>query len=157
MNIQNKSATADREIATTRIFNAPRERVWQMWTDPELICKWWGPNGFTNTIHEMDVRPGGVWRFIMHGPDGIDYPNLITYIEVIKLQLLRYQHGEDEGRPDQFQVMVKFEDNNSGKTELYMQLLFKTVEERNIVVEKSGAVEGLNQTLDRLVELLDKK
>lgn len=154
MSTQNKSATAEMEIATTRIFNAPRERVWQMWTDPEHICKWWGANGFTNTIYEMDVRSGGVWRFIMHGPDGIDYPNLITYIEVVKPKLLRYQHGDEE-RPDHFQVTVRFTEQGN-KTELYMQLLFRTVEERNVVVEKHGAAEGLNQTLNRLGELLVK-
>jgi len=55
--------TADREIANTRIFDAPRELIWKAWTDPKHVAEWWGPNGFTNTIHEMDVRPGGVWRF----------------------------------------------------------------------------------------------
>ena len=58
------------------------------WTDPEHVAKWWGPTGFTNTIYEMDVRPGGVWRFVMHGPDGIDYQNKIVYIEVVKPERL---------------------------------------------------------------------
>ena len=66
--------TADREIVATRVFDAPRDLVFRMWTDPAHIVHWWGPNGFTTTIHEMDVRPGGMWRFIMHGPDGVDYP-----------------------------------------------------------------------------------
>src|SRR5207253_3226800 len=67
--------TAEREIIATRIFEAPREVVFRMWTDPNHIVRWWGPNGFTTTMQEMDVRPGGVWQFIMHGPDGRDYPN----------------------------------------------------------------------------------
>lgn len=62
------TGAADREIVATRVFDAPRDLVFKMWTDPKHIVHWWGPNGFTNTIHEMDVRPGGVWRFIMHGP-----------------------------------------------------------------------------------------
>src|SRR4051794_34340238 len=72
---ENARKSGDREIVATRIFEAPRELVFTMWTDREHVAKWWGPRGFTNTIHEMDVRPGGTWRFVMHGPDGTDYPN----------------------------------------------------------------------------------
>ena len=61
--------TAEREIVATRVFDASRELVFNMWIDPKHVAQWWGPKGFTNTIQEMDVRPGGVWRFIMHGPD----------------------------------------------------------------------------------------
>ena len=74
--------TAQRELVITRIFDAPRELVWRAWTDPKHVAQWWGPNGFTNTIHEMDVRPGGVWRFVMHGPDGVDYANKIVFGEI---------------------------------------------------------------------------
>jgi uncharacterized protein YndB with AHSA1/START domain len=63
-----------------------------MWTDPNHVAQWWGPKGFTNTIHEMDVRPGGVWRFVMHGPDGVDYQNKIVFIEVVKPERLVYDH-----------------------------------------------------------------
>ena len=72
-------SSARREIITTRVLDAPRELVWKAWTDPKHVAEWWGPNGFTNTIHEMDVRPDGVWRFIMHGPDGVDYKNEIVF------------------------------------------------------------------------------
>jgi len=64
------TSAADREIVTTRVVDAPRERVWRAWTERAQVAQWWGPNGFTNTIHEMDLRPGGVWQFVMHGPDG---------------------------------------------------------------------------------------
>jgi len=67
------AAVADREITITRVFDAPREMIWDAWTDPEQNVKWWGPRGFTSTIREMDVRPGGVWKSTMHGPDGTDY------------------------------------------------------------------------------------
>ena len=76
--------TADREIVSARVFDAPRELVWKAWVDPKHVAQWWGPKGFTNTIHEMDVRPGGVWRFAMHGPDGTDYKNEIVFIEVVR-------------------------------------------------------------------------
>lgn len=155
MDKQNKSATADRELATTRILDASRERVWQMWTDPEYVCKWWGPNGFTNTIHEMDVRPGGIWHLTMHGPEGTDYPNKITYIDVIKPELLRYHHG-DEGQPGYFFVTVTFKKHGDNKTEIYMQGLFNTPDERNTAIEKFGAAEGMKQTVERLAELLAK-
>ena len=71
---EDPASSADREIAATRVINAPRELVFRMWTDPEQVAQWWGPNGFTNTIYEMAVRPGGVWRFVMHGPDGVAAP-----------------------------------------------------------------------------------
>ena len=82
------AGAAAREIVAARVFDAPRELVFDAWTDPEHVAQWWGPNGFTNTIHEMDVRPGGVWRFVMHGPDGVDYNNKIVYIEVVKPERL---------------------------------------------------------------------
>ena len=75
------TAAAEREISITRLFDAPRELVFEAWTDPEQVVQWWGPHGFTTTIHEMDVRPGGVWRFIMHGPDGTDYDNRVVFEE----------------------------------------------------------------------------
>ena len=75
---------ADREIVITRVFDAPRELVWEAWTNPEHVVQWWGPRGFTTTIHEMDVRPGGVWHQTMHGPDGADYPNKSIFVEVVK-------------------------------------------------------------------------
>jgi uncharacterized protein YndB with AHSA1/START domain len=76
------STTADREIVVTRVFDAPRELVFDAFTDPAHISNWWGPDGFTTTTHEMDVRPGGTWRFVMHGPDGVDYDNIIVYREI---------------------------------------------------------------------------
>ena len=85
--------TADREIATSRVFDAPRDLVWEAWTDPKHLARWYGPNGFTVTTHEMDVRPGGVWRLTMHGPDGTDYPNLTRYVEVVRPERLVYEHG----------------------------------------------------------------
>src|SRR5438105_4503676 len=122
------SDTADRELAITRRFDAPRELVWRAWTEPEHIAQWWGPNGFTNTIHEMDVRPGGVWRVMMHGPDGTDYPNKIVYHEVVPHERLAYWHGDDvdEGGMH-FDVTVTFTAIGD-ETEVTMTLLFDTAE-----------------------------
>ena len=150
------TATSDREIVMERIFNAPRELVFEAWTDPKHVAQWWGPKGFTNTIHEMDVRPGGVWRFVMHGPDGVDYQNRIIYDEIVKPERLVYTHGSgEEGDPGQFQVTVTFAEQG-GKTKLIMRMLFESAAERDKVVKEFGAIEGGNQTLDRLAEHLTK-
>lgn len=66
-----------------RTIDAPRDLVFDAWTDPAHVGQWWGPDGFTTTTHEIDIRPGGVWRFTMHGPDGVDYPNEIAFEEIV--------------------------------------------------------------------------
>lgn len=150
------SAQEDRSIVTTRVFDAPREVVFAAWTDAGQIAQWWGPDGFTTTIHEMDVRPGGVWRFIMHGPDGVDYPNRVTYIEVAPPDRLVYDHGDDGESGDAlFHVTVTFAEDDGG-TRLTMQAVFDSAAERDRVVEEFGAIEGGKQTLGRLAEYLAK-
>jgi len=140
-------------IVVTRLVDAPRELVWQAWTEPRHIAKWWGPNGFTNTIHAMEVKPGGVWRFIMHGPDGTDWPNKIVYREVVRPERLVYDHsGEGANDPHRFHVTVTFVDR-AGKTEITMASLFPSLAARDAVL-KFGALEGGGQTLDRLADYL---
>jgi uncharacterized protein YndB with AHSA1/START domain len=144
----------NRELVFTRVFDAPRELVFQAWTDPKHVPQWWGPNGFTTTIHEMDVRPGGVWRFIMHGPDGVDYKNRIVYLEVAKPERLVYKHDPEEGsEPVNHQVTVIFVEEGD-KTRLTMHMLFPSAAAREYVVKKHRAIEGANQTLERLAEHL---
>lgn len=156
MNTANTNATlvGDREIAITRLLDAPRELVWQVWTDPKHVAQWWGPQGFTNTIDEMEVRSNGVWRFVMHGPDGRDYPNKIVFLEVVKPERLVYKHGGEKGyEPVNFHVTVTFTDRG-GKTELNMRMVFPSANARDYVVKTYGAVEGLDQTVGRLEEYL---
>jgi uncharacterized protein YndB with AHSA1/START domain len=141
--------TSSAEIVATRVFDAPRELVYRMWTDPEHVAQWWGPSGFTNTIHEMDVRPGGVWRFIMHSPDGTDYQNKAVYVEVVAPERLVYDHVSGPV----FRATVTFTEKGE-KTEVTMRMLFASPELRRKVAEEYGAVEGLNQTLGRLGEKL---
>lgn len=145
----------DRELLITRTLDAPRELVFEAWTDPKHIAQWWGPKGFTTTVGAMDVTPGGAWRYVMHGPDGVDYPNQIVYDEVVKPERLVYTHGSgEEGDTGQFQVTVTFAEQG-GKTKLTMQMLFASAAELD-KVKQFGAVEGGNQTLDRLEEYLAK-
>ena len=151
------TGTADREIVITRLIDAPRELVFTAWTDPNHVAHWWGPKGFTTTIHEMDVRPGGVWRLVMHGPDGTDYPNKIIFVEVVKPERLVYTNsgGKKGGPSAQFQNTVTFEEQG-GKTKLTMRMVFSSPEELEHVVKVYGAIEGGKQTLERLEEYLAK-
>jgi uncharacterized protein YndB with AHSA1/START domain len=149
----------DREIAATRIFEAPRDLVWKVWTDPEHVARWWGPNGFTITTHKMEVKPGGVWRFVMHGPDGRDYQNKVTYDEVVPRERLAYRHGgtgepEDRGlEPVSFHVKVTFTEQR-GRTRVDMRMTFPSAQARDHVEKTYGAVEGLNQHVGRLEQYL---
>lgn len=145
--------TADREIVLSRRYDAPRELVWRAWTETEHIAKWWGPNGFTNTVYEMEVRPGGRWRFVMHGPDGTDWDNRIVYEEVVWPERLVYQHGKDlDEDPDRFHVTVTFEAIDD-QTVVTMRTLFPTVEACE-AVKKFGAVELGRETLACLADYL---
>ena len=142
--------TSDREIAATRIFDAPRDLVWQAWIDPKQIVQWWGPNGFKTTTYQMEVKPGGVWRFVMHGPDGRDYQNRVTFLEVVEPERLVFRHGGGEDvEPVNHETTVTFEALGK-KTKLTMRMLFESADARRFVAEKYGAVEGLDQTLGRL-------
>jgi uncharacterized protein YndB with AHSA1/START domain len=151
------SATADREIVASRLLDAPRELVWEAFTDPAQVVQWWGPRGFTTTIHEMDVRPGGVWRHTMHGPDGTDYPNKSVFIEVVKPERIVFSHGGGKkGAPGaNFEATWTFEQQGD-KTLLTGRMVFPTAAARNLVIKEYGAVEGARQTLDRLEEQLKK-
>ncbi|MGP8216951.1 MAG: SRPBCC domain-containing protein [Bacteroidia bacterium] len=147
---QTVSDTAEREISITRILNAPKELVFEAWTDPKHLSQWWGPNGFTTTIQVMDVQTNGKWLMTMHGPDGTDYPNEAIFTKVVKPDLIVYEHTLPK-----FTAMVTFEAQGN-KTKLTMCMVFDTVEEYNFVVKEHGAIEGQVQTINRFEELLAK-
>ena len=146
---------SDREIVLSRVFDAPRDLVFEAWSDPAQLAQWWGPDGFTTTTHKMDLKPGGVWRFVMHGPDGRDYQNKVTYIEVERPSRLVYkQGGEAEHADIKFHVTVTFEAQGD-KTKVTLRSVFPTPEERDHVVKEYGAIEGGKQTLARLAGYLE--
>jgi uncharacterized protein YndB with AHSA1/START domain len=147
------AASSDREIVISRVLDAPRTLVFDVWTDPKHVGEWYGPRGFTTTTHTMDVRAGGVWTFVMHGPDGVDYQNRIVFIEVVRPERLVYSHGGGEGEAGRFHVTLTFDEHN-GKTLLTMRSLFESAAARDWVVKEHHAIEGGNQTLDRLQEHL---
>jgi uncharacterized protein YndB with AHSA1/START domain len=134
-----------RTISATRVLDAPRELVWKVFTDPKHIAQWWGPNGFTNTIDVMDVRPGGEWNFIMHGPDGTNYRNESVYEEVVEPERLVFRHGPSPI----FRAHIEFVERGN-KTELNWRMVFETPEERDRTVEIFHADEGLKQNLEKL-------
>jgi uncharacterized protein YndB with AHSA1/START domain len=149
------AATSDREIVLTRVFDAPREVVWKAWTDPQHIVKWWGPNGFTDTIEIMDVRPGGMWKHVMRGPDGTDYANNSRYLEVVEPERLVYSldGGKKDAPATNAEVTVTFQEQR-GKTKLTLRMLFPSAEARETVIKTYGAIEGGTQTLARLADFL---
>jgi len=151
-------STADREIVFTRVFDAPRRMVWEAWTDPEQLVLWWGPKGFSTTVHEMDVRAGGVWKLVMHGPDGTDYPNKSIFTKVVPYERLRYRlsGGKRGGPVAQFEMTVTFEDDGD-KTRITMRLVFASAEARDENVREYGSIEGGKQTLERLAEHLSAR
>jgi uncharacterized protein YndB with AHSA1/START domain len=141
---------SDREIVSTRVFDAPRERVWEAFRDPDRLKHWWGPNGFTNTIQEFDLKPGGKWRLTMHGPGGADYHNVSTFIEVVKPARVVYQHEEPIHR---FQMTMIF-DEQGGKTKVTWRMLFESAEEFAKV--QAFIADANEQNFDRLAEELKK-
>ena len=149
---------ADRELVLSRLLNAPRTLVFDTWSDAGHVSKWWGPQGFTTTTHEMAFKVGGRWRFTMHGPDGTNYPNIIVYTEIVRPERICYDHGDDESAENpvaNFKVVVTFEDR-AGKTFLTLRMIVDSAQQLE-EMKKFGAVEGGTQTLDRLEQCLAAK
>jgi len=153
------SATAtcsEKEIVISRVLDAPRELVWEAWTNAKRVVNWWGPRGFTTTIEMMDVRPGGEWRLIMHGPDGSDYPNRTIFREVVKPKRIVFSNagGKKGGRGVHFESTWTFEDVGEDQTRVTIRMVFESAKDVEFVVREHGAVEGGQQTLARLAEFL---
>jgi len=151
-----EQGTSARDIVISRELDAPRELVWEAMTDPEQVIHWWGPRGFTTTISEMDVRPGGVWKHVMRGPDGTNYPNESVFQEVVAPERLVFaQGGKREGGPSiSFISTWTFDTVASGKTKVTIRMVFPSPCTRDLVVREFGAIEGGKQTLERLGEHL---
>ena len=140
-----KSNTTDRELLLTRVLNAPIELVWEVWTSPEHIAQWWGPNGFTNTITKMDMQPGGEWDLVMHGPDGTDYKNKSVFKEVTLHKKIVYEHISGP----KFLANIEFEAQGD-KTAIKWHMLFESKEQFIQTVKTFKADEGLKQNVEKL-------
>jgi uncharacterized protein YndB with AHSA1/START domain len=138
------SNVTDRELSISRTINAPVALVWEVWTQPEHIVNWWGPNGFSNTITKMDVQQGGEWNLVMHGPDGTDYKNKSIFKEVVLHKKLVYEHFAPN-----FIATITFEEQGD-KTHLTWHMLFESAENFIAVIKAHKADKGLEQNVDKL-------
>jgi uncharacterized protein YndB with AHSA1/START domain len=150
--------TRDREIVMTRVLAASRELVWEAMTKPEHVANWWGPRGFSTTIEKLDFRVGGIWKQVMHGPDGSNYPNEHVFQEINKPERIVFAHGgRREGGPGISSVATwTFEGLEAGKTRVTIRMVFPSAGEREFVVKEFGAIEGGKQTLERYDEHVAK-
>ncbi len=147
---------ADRSFVVSRTVDAPRQLVWEAMTNPEHVIHWWGPRGFTTTVEKMDLRVGGVWKQVMHGPDRTNYPNEHTFIEITEPERIVYSHsGRRQGGPSVTSIATwTFEAVGDTKTKVTIHMTFPSVEARDFVVKEFKAVDGAQQTLERLAEHL---
>ena len=141
-------AAPECQIVNSRVVNAPIETVFQAWTEPHHLEKWWGPAGFTNTFKEFDLRPGGKWKFTMHGPDKGSYENECVFIKIEKPTLIAWYRLS---KPI-FKIMASFEEIAKGKTKVILKMLFETAEECNKL--KGFAPAKNEENLDRLEDEL---
>lgn len=143
------------ELRLVRVFNAPAKLIWEVWTEDNHVTKWWGPRGFSLTTKSKEVAPGGQWVYTMHGPDGVDYPDITTYHEVEKYKKLVYDHGANENQGPLFRVTVTFEEFK-GKTVMDMTMALETPEAAEQIAKFIEEVGG-NSTWDRLGEYLENE
>ncbi|BDG01426.1 SRPBCC domain-containing protein [Anaeromyxobacter oryzae] len=143
------AGASDRELVAARELDAPRDLVWTAWSEPTHVARWWGPRGFTNTVEHMDVRPGGAWRFVMHGPDGTDFRNEMRYVEVVSPERIVMDHVSGPN----FRMTVTFAERG-GRTTVTVRMTFESAAERDRAVEQFHADVGLRENLDKLGEYL---
>ena len=151
-----RSATVDREIVISRVISAPRELVFEAFTEVRHLSRWWGPEGFTTTTRAFEFRVGGEWEFVMHGPDGTDYQEWISWIEIAPPERIALQHGQFRGDPDAFESLITFAHDGGGETRIEMRTVFPTKELRDEAVERYHAIEGGRQTLSNLAAYVNE-
>jgi uncharacterized protein YndB with AHSA1/START domain len=144
-----QSATADREIVISRVISAPRELVFEAFTEVQHLSRWWGPDRFTTTTRAFEFRVGGVWDFVMHGPDGTDYQEWISWTEIVPPQRSALLRGESGADPNAFESVLTFAPDGAA-TGIEMRTVFPNKELRDDAVEKYHVIEGGQQTLSNL-------
>lgn len=142
--------TADRELVVSRVIRATPQRIFEAFTDPKQMPQWWGPTGFTTTMHAMDVRVGGESRYTMHGPDGKDWPNRARYTEVVPGERLSYWLDDgDDAKEKHMHATVTFTPEEGG-TRVTIRMIVATAAIRETLIREVNALEGGKQTLGRL-------
>jgi uncharacterized protein YndB with AHSA1/START domain len=150
------TSTADREIVITRTIDAPRELVFEAFTEVRHLSRWWGPDGFTTTTRAFEFRVGGEWDFVMHGPDGTDYQEWISWREITPPERIALVHGESAQDPDAFESIFTFAERGE-TTEITMRTVFPNAALRDRAVEEYYAIEGGRQTLDHLAAYITEQ
>jgi uncharacterized protein YndB with AHSA1/START domain len=146
----------DREIVLSRVLDAPRELVFEAWTDAAHVTQWFGPKGYTLETHEIDLRVGGRWRFVMVGPDGKRWDNRIVYLEIAAPERLVFDHGSDKDDDEhRFRVTITFDQQSDGKTVVTLRQLHPTKAQRDAGIG-FGAVEIGYTTLDKLAAHVER-
>src|SRR5258705_9852083 len=138
-------AAADREIVVSRAIGAPRELVFEAFTQVRHLSRWWGPEGFTTTTRSFEFRAGGVWDFVMHGPDGTDYQEWITWTEIVPPERIALVHGESRDDPNAFESVLTFAPDGAA-TRIEMRTGFPTTQLRDEAVENYHASGGVQRT-----------
>ena len=144
-----QSATTDREIVISRIISAPRELVFEAFTEVRHLSQLWGPEGFTTTTRSFEFCVGGEWDFVMHGPDGTDYQEWISWTEITPPERIAMLHGEFRGDPNAFESVLTLAPDGAA-TRIEMRTVFPTKELRDEATEQYHAIEGGQQTLGNL-------
>lgn len=138
---------SDCDLETTRLYDYPPQVVFDAWADPDKLAQWWGPRGFTNTFEIFEFRPGGIWEFVMHGPDGKNYKNKSIFSEIVPPERIVFDHVSGHS----FRLTAIFAGRGE-QTELTFRMSFDSPEECARVAE--FAIEANEQNLDRLGEVL---
>lgn len=142
--------TEDRSLRITRTLKVPVEKVWKVWTDPAHIPNWWGPDGFTTTIHIMEISNGGEWKLTLQAPDGTNYPNRSIFTEIVPFEKIAFEHFNPH-----FFTTVLFKAEGE-QTQLEWAMVFDSVEIFKTVVKANKADEGLKQNVEKLEKYLSQ-
>jgi len=141
-------------LVITRVFDAPRDLVFKTVTDSSLIPRWWGPSNLTTTVEKMEVKPGGVWRYVQRDPAGNEFAFNGAYHAVVPPELLIYTF-EFEGMPNHVMLETVTFEEQDGKTRMIDTPVFQTVEDRDAALA-SGMEQGASESTDRFAEVLAK-
>ena len=152
--ITGPSDTSDRDIIITRVFNAPRALVWTMFTEPKHLMKWWGPREFTTPACEIDLRPGGVWFYVLRAPDGSEFPVHHTYQEIVPLERIVYSQGHEDATSSSGTMHTMNFEDEEGKTRVTLHTRTPSPAVREALVNQ-GFVQGVSGGMDCLVEYLE--
>ena len=138
----------EQEIITVRVLNFPKDKVYKAWSDPDQLKIWWGPKGFTNTFETFDFKPGGRWKFVMHGPEKGNYKNECEFLVIDAPNTIYWKRFSQP----LFRVCASFKEIENGKTRLVFRMIFDSVEECNKL--KPFVVDKNEENFDKLDDLL---